>query len=174
MMRTERENQCCIARGTPVLLGNGVSMPIEALVADVHARGSVDVIAPVAANGKPCARAGKCTAAWFVGAKACVELVLDDGRALVCTPDHRIMTAAGQWVEAQALRVGQSRVVVAPAIAAVDARTLARRVIARNDAGVHDVFDLSVPTCEAFFANGVGVHNCIISGESGEWRVLDC
>src|SRR5262249_23466440 len=35
-----------------------------------------------------------------------------DGRTLVCTPDHRLMTADGRWVRADALALGQDRVVV--------------------------------------------------------------
>ena len=46
------------------------------------------------------------------GVKECVELVLEDGRKLVCTPDHRIRTLGGGDVEAQHL-TSEHRVVVA-------------------------------------------------------------
>jgi len=45
------------------------------------------------------------------GVKECVELVLEDGRKLVCTPDHRIRTLDGD-VEAQHL-TSEHRIVVA-------------------------------------------------------------
>ena len=45
------------------------------------------------------------------GVKECVELVLEDGRKLVCTPDHRIHTLDGN-VEAQHL-TSEHRIVVA-------------------------------------------------------------
>ena len=45
------------------------------------------------------------------GVKECVELVLEDGRKLVCTPDHRIRTLGGD-VEVQHL-TSEHRVVVA-------------------------------------------------------------
>jgi hypothetical protein len=41
------------------------------------------------------------------GARECVELVLLDGRSLVCTPDHRIRTESG-WVEAGQLAAGDT------------------------------------------------------------------
>jgi serine/threonine protein kinase len=42
------------------------------------------------------------------------------------------------------------------------APTLALRVVAAREAGERDVFDVSVPSHEAFVAGGVAVHNCII------------
>ena len=46
------------------------------------------------------------------GVKACVELVLEDGRKLVCTPDHRVRTIRGD-VEVQLLNA-TDRLLVAP------------------------------------------------------------
>ena len=34
------------------------------------------------------------------GERECVSLVLQDGRRLLCTPDHKILCADGRWVEA--------------------------------------------------------------------------
>src|SRR5262249_28975380 len=46
------------------------------------------------------------------GARDCVCLVLQDGRELVCTPDHEILSADGRWVRADRLVPGPDRVVV--------------------------------------------------------------
>jgi hypothetical protein len=46
------------------------------------------------------------------GVRDCVELVLQDGRTLVCTPDHRVLRSDGRWVRADGLRLGVDRVVV--------------------------------------------------------------
>src|SRR5262249_31638114 len=46
------------------------------------------------------------------GERECVALVLQDGRMLVCTPDHKILCADGRWVRADQLLLGQDRVVV--------------------------------------------------------------
>src|SRR5439155_10837926 len=46
------------------------------------------------------------------GERDCVSLVLQDGRTLVCTPDHRILLADGRWVRADELALGRDRGVV--------------------------------------------------------------
>src|SRR5205807_1220029 len=48
------------------------------------------------------------------GERDCVSLVLQDGRNLVCTPDHEIRCADGRWVRADALVPGRDRVLVGP------------------------------------------------------------
>src|SRR5204863_405712 len=52
------------------------------------------------------------TAAYANGEQDCVALVLQDGRELVCTADHAILRADGQWVRADQLVPGEDRVVV--------------------------------------------------------------
>ncbi|MBI3616592.1 MAG: hypothetical protein HY211_08790 [Candidatus Omnitrophica bacterium] len=52
------------------------------------------------------------TEAMTQGVRDCVCLVLQDGRTLVCTPDHKILCAGGRWVRADQLLPGQDRVVV--------------------------------------------------------------
>src|SRR5262249_30842726 len=46
------------------------------------------------------------------GQRDCVSLILQDGRSLVCTPDHEILTSEGRWVRADQLTPGGDRVVV--------------------------------------------------------------
>ncbi|HEY7423016.1 MAG TPA: aconitase family protein, partial [Gemmataceae bacterium] len=46
------------------------------------------------------------------GKRDCVSLALQDGRTLVCTPDHEVLTEGGHWVRAEELVPGQDRVVV--------------------------------------------------------------
>ena len=47
----------------------------------------------------------KQTAFRSVGEKECVELTFEDGRKLVCTPDHRILTTHG-WKQAEDIQIG--------------------------------------------------------------------
>src|SRR6202050_3672498 len=96
----------CIAAGTPVLLANGTSRKIEQLP---EGGGSV-VYAPD--GERRLARAVQ-REMMIQGERECVTLVLQDGRTLVCTPDHRILCADGRWVRADQLTLGQSRVVTA-------------------------------------------------------------
>ncbi len=47
------------------------------------------------------------------GKKECIELMFLDGRKLVCTPEHKILTTNG-WIEAQNLLLKESEVVCGP------------------------------------------------------------
>ena len=98
----------CLAEGTLVSLANGTSLPIEqvgvgALVLSYQPEG-----------GGEAEREGlavrQVQAVLDQGCRECVELLFSDGRTLTCTPDHRIRTADGRWVEAQHLRVGEDDV----------------------------------------------------------------
>ncbi|MBA3531581.1 MAG: hypothetical protein H0T73_06620 [Ardenticatenales bacterium] len=46
------------------------------------------------------------------GVRECISLVLQDGRTLVCTPDHQVLCADGTWKRADELVLGKDRVVV--------------------------------------------------------------
>jgi len=95
----------CLAAGTPVLLANGTSRRIEELP---EAGGAV-VFGPTA-DGRltPAIQSG----AYAKGEQDCVALVLQDGRELVCTPDHAILRSDGRWVRADELVPDEDRVVV--------------------------------------------------------------
>src|SRR5579883_3393936 len=95
----------CIAEGTPVLLANGTAQRIE----QMPYTGGTELLAPTT-NG----RLGRATQAEMMvqGERECISLTLQDGRTLVCTPDHQILCADGRWVRADQLLLGQDRVVV--------------------------------------------------------------
>jgi aconitase A len=95
----------CIAEGTPVLLANGTAKRIEQMAIT----GGATLFAPTADG-----RLGKAMQAKMMvqGERECVSLVLQDGRTLVCTPDHEILCTDGRWVRADQLILGQDRVVV--------------------------------------------------------------
>jgi aconitase A len=96
----------CIASGTPVLLANGTARAIEQLP---EAGGAV-LYAP---NGERRLARAVQSEMMTQGERECVTLVLQDGRLLVCTPDHRILCADGRWMRADQLTLGESRVVAA-------------------------------------------------------------
>jgi aconitase A len=95
----------CIAAGTPVLQLDGTARPIEHL--PLH--GGERVFAPTE-GGK--LAVSEQTQLIAQGVRECVTLVLQDGRELVCTPDHKILCADGQWVRADELDLNKDRVVV--------------------------------------------------------------
>src|SRR5260370_20692213 len=74
----------CIAEGTPVLLANGTARRIEQMATT----GGAALLAPTADG-----RLGTATQAEMMvqAERERVSLVLEDGRTLVCTPDHEIL-----------------------------------------------------------------------------------
>jgi aconitase A len=95
----------CIAAGTPVLLANGTTRHIETL----PSAGGAKLFGPTAEGTLSIAAQ---TETMDQGVRDCVELVLQDGRTLVCTPDHKLLCADGRWMRADELKIGQERVVV--------------------------------------------------------------
>jgi aconitase A len=93
----------CIAVGTPVLLANGTARPIEAL----PNAGGARLFAPTADGRLAMAPQREMIPQ---GQRDCVSLVLQDGRRITCTPDHRILCADGRWVRADRLVLGKDRV----------------------------------------------------------------
>ena len=95
----------CIAEGTPVLLANGTTCRIE----QMPSAGGAVLLAPTSDG-----RLGKATQAEMMvqGERECISLTLQDGRTLVCTPDHKILCTDGRWVRADQIVLGQDRVVV--------------------------------------------------------------
>lgn len=94
----------CIAAGTPVLLANGTARPIE----QMPSAGGAVVFGPTV-EGKLTAAIQ--TEAMTQGVRECLSLVLQDGRTLVCTPDHGILCAGGRWVRADHLVPNRDRIV---------------------------------------------------------------
>jgi aconitase A len=95
----------CIAAGTPVLLANGTSRRIERL----PAAGGARLFGPTADRRLAMATQ---TEMMVQGERDCISIVLQDGRRLVCTDDHKILCADGRWVPAGKLVRGRDRVVV--------------------------------------------------------------
>jgi aconitase A len=94
----------CIAEGTPVLLADGTARPIESFPAG----GGAVVMGPTASGRLGITRQLELMSQ---GVRDCVELVMQDGRTLVCTPDHRILCSDGRWVRADELKLGEDRLV---------------------------------------------------------------
>ncbi len=95
----------CIAEGTPVLLANGTARRIEQMPS---AGGAVLFSPDEEQRLRPALQAEVLPK----GQRDCVRLTLQDGRTLVCTPDHEILREDGTWVQADELQPGRDRVVV--------------------------------------------------------------
>ena len=169
-----RECVVCIAAGTLVSLADGTSIPIERVQKGAHVLSYYAALEPEETEGLTVRQVHTVL---DQGVKECVELLFSDKRTLVCTPDHRIRTADGRWVEAKALLVGADEVAVggveypnATAVAEGDEAPFAYpstdqvtngahrdtkvlplsrvQLVGRRGVGVHHVYDLSVPSLQ--------------------------
>jgi ribonucleotide reductase beta subunit family protein with ferritin-like domain len=95
----------CIAEGSLVALDHYRSERIERL-----ADNTGQTIASFSDDENAGIGLQRQSAFTFTGVKDCVRLIMEDGRELVCTPDHRILTASG-WKEARDVELGKDRVV---------------------------------------------------------------
>ena len=99
----------CIVEGTLVALADGTSVPIEKVAVGTDVLSYHAALSPDETEGLVVHQVDN---VFDQGRRACVELLFSDGRTLVCTPDHRIRTADGRWVEAGQLKVGTDEVAV--------------------------------------------------------------
>ena len=93
----------CLHAASIVSLANGFARPIcevnagmAVLSYDVQAEGHSSVVT---------------SALLDQGSKPCVELLFNDGRKVICTPDHRFLQPDGSWVEAQHMHLHKSEIV---------------------------------------------------------------
>ena len=97
------KTQLCVAAGSVVTMGCGGGLEVErvkvgdeVMAWDAEKRGLVrtEVLGVIEREDE----------------MECVELSFEDGRKLRCTPDHQLLTVHDQWLEAQQLTTGESRV----------------------------------------------------------------
>lgn len=106
------EPQVCLAGDTHVTLTHLLSRPISSLkyLASSSSSSSSShrrVYGCVSHSGVTLSRPiGWCDS----GRQSCLRLTLRDGRTIVCTPTHRIMTQRYEWVEARHLDAANSRI----------------------------------------------------------------
>jgi aconitase A len=97
----------CIAAGTPVTLADGTARRIESL----PSVGGHRVLAPRSEGDLQMAMQSE---RMDQGERDCVSIVLEDGRSLTLTPDHRVLCEDGRWVRADELVLNEDRVLVGP------------------------------------------------------------
>jgi DNA-directed DNA polymerase III PolC len=152
----------CLAADTWVEMGDGSRKPITAVREG-------DMV--LTKDGPHAAKRVRPSGMRQVG-----RLVLANGMALRCTPDHPIFTQRG-WVNAAKL-ASDDAVAVLDTVAAADLRVAARRRSAQGGStllaevpiiwtttlsytteGTEPTYDIEVPGAANFIANGIAVHN---------------
>jgi aconitase A len=97
----------CIAEGTPVTLADGTARRIESL----PSVGGQRVLAPRVEGELQMAMQSE---RMDQGERDCISIVLEDGRSLTLTPDHRVLCADGRWVRADELVLNEDRILIGP------------------------------------------------------------
>jgi aconitase A len=97
----------CIADGTPVTLADGTACRIESL----PSVGGLRILAPRAEGKLQMAMQSE---RMDQGERDCVSIVLEDGRVLTLTPDHRVLCEDRRWVRADELVLNEDRVLIGP------------------------------------------------------------
>lgn len=103
------------------------------------------------------------------GERECVRVTFEDGRTLVCTPDHELKTESG-WVPAER-SVGLQVVCNCTEACAKCGNPHAVRVVSVEPAGTRHTYDVKVLNHANFLADGVVVHNCGKTVEALSWLV---
>jgi deoxycytidine triphosphate deaminase len=172
----------CFSADTKVALSNGKSLTLEQL-AELFARGEQFSGYSFDSNNKQVV--SQLEYPRFIGRDSLLELTLDNGKTVRCTPDHKFKKWNGQMAEAHLLRqddllagVEQSkslqskanikRAILSNSISPSSMQNVerllgnSRKVVnIRELAGIHDVYCLTVPSYGNFALEaGVFVANC--------------
>jgi DNA-directed RNA polymerase beta subunit/intein/homing endonuclease len=95
----EMEKDCGIG-DTPITTSFGLSLKLEDF--DNH---NYEVLGWSGRGMKP----SKQTNYLYKGERECVDVYLQDGRKLTFTPDHRFLTATGEWKKTTEFKIGETR-----------------------------------------------------------------
>jgi len=92
----------CFNENTPITSGNGLSIKIQ----DFETQ-KFDVLGwNQEKNGMT---TSKNTNFLYKGERECVDIYLEDGRKITCTPDHKLLTSNNEWIKANELKINDNR-----------------------------------------------------------------
>lgn len=110
----------------------------------------------------------KVTRAWCSGEKDCIELTMNNGKHIICTPEHRFITAQNEEIEAKDITPATD---LLHYVTTKDASVFFELGYVKHTKpviGKQKVYDLEVEDAHEFFANGYLVHNCSFVDELDE------
>ena len=90
----------CLAEGTAVSLPSGISLSIEKLKNNQKLLG-------YCSENKGIVNIGQ-QALLDKGLQNCITLTLQDGRKITCTPNHKFLSASGEWITAENIVTGET------------------------------------------------------------------
>lgn len=95
------------------------------------------------------------TDGFFIASSDTIEILLEDGKVIECTPGHKLHTAE-DWVESDSLRIGDQVLTDGGVSRVVGLRPNPRKTL---------VMDVCVPGPHEYFANGIVSHNSILANQ---------
>ena len=98
----EMERDCADYR-TPISQSYGLSIQIQYL------EGNTDEVLGWSEKENGMIKS-KQTNFKYKGERECVELTMEDGKKIICTPDHKILTSLNEWIPAKDLKVDETRI----------------------------------------------------------------
>ena len=110
----------------------------------------------------------KVTHAWCSGEKDCIELTMDNGNHIVCTPDHRFITAQEEEIEAKDITPSTDLLYYVTRKDGSVFLSLGYVKYIESVLEKQKVYDIEVEDAHEFFANGYLVHNCSFVDELDE------
>ena len=63
----------------------------------------------------------------YKGEKECVDVYLEDGRKITCTPEHRLLVSNGEWVKANELKINDMRLICSVKYPVIDVKEEIRK-----------------------------------------------
>lgn len=90
----------CLAEGTAVSLPSGISLSIEKLKNNQKLLGYCSTNKGIVNIGQQ--------ALLDKGLQNCITLTLQDGRKITCTPNHKFLSASGEWITAENIVTGET------------------------------------------------------------------
>jgi hypothetical protein len=130
-------NPCCVAADTKIMTSNGA---VEISKIDS------DFVAIV--DGKEYSALKP----WISGVGDVYRLSTEEGFSIDLTPEHRILSSSGEWVEARNLQRGDK-------IRLTNLNQFEATVESFDFVGRQEVWDTTVDVVHAFDANGIYAHN---------------
>jgi replicative DNA helicase len=148
----------CVTGDTLVRLADGREVPIRMLVGQSPEVLSMDEQGRIVA--------ARSDLVWSVGRRRVLRITLSNGQSIRATPEHRLFGARG-WVRAGKLTrgwrlatVAHARMRMASGMSGISEPAVVwERVVAIEEAGHEEVFDLTVPATSSWIASGIVSHN---------------
>ena len=93
----------CFYGDSPILLSCGLSIPIKTMHNYQH------IVMGWSENYNGCVPA-KQTGFMYKGVRDCIKVVFEDGRHIICTPEHPLLTNENEWMKVKDIKQNETKI----------------------------------------------------------------